>query len=485
MKKLIAIFILSYSLFATEPIINGFFIQPSLSYGGIDNDSSTFATQDHFDRWVKSMADVGAEMLFYQWTAHYWGNQGWYSNTYNTPKNAAYAYYDITDTTIDGISTQSWVGPTSWPGADVPAIDKALIACEKSGVKLWLGLYLNEDSDSYNWWNAVSNSTITSEDSAIIQHHIDMNKFMVNDLYAKYGDNPAFGGFYYPIEVANLCFYPKDNWDEIAWVLDEVADEVHKNDPNVKLAISPFFNTSGSLGGNGLSTAKEYGDMWNYALANSDLDILILQDGVGVEPNALTDSTDFITPYFEAAKAACDSNGVQFWANSELFRNKGERLSPKFIPSNIEKIKRQLNTENRLAKKSVCFSFHYMDPNPLHTFSAGTYAGDSINGPVERLRLYNEYKGYVDSLSNVNIIEERRFSSPVKLSGVVTEKSLSFLGAENRTVKFKLYNTFGREVVSGEVRGSRSISLKMLSSGIYFYKADIGEQVVNNYFVVQ
>ena len=58
MKKIILTVLIAVFVLFAEPRIHGFFIQPSLSYGGIDYMNTYFATQEHFDMWVQSMADV-------------------------------------------------------------------------------------------------------------------------------------------------------------------------------------------------------------------------------------------------------------------------------------------------------------------------------------------------------------------------------------------------------------------------------------------
>lgn len=471
MEKLLIVLLVTVS-FASQPLINGFFIQPSLGYGvvGWNRDGETvFDSQDAYDNWIKSMADIGAEMLFYQWSVHYWENQDWFAKAYNTPSSADFAFYDIAANTIESIPTQSWISPTPWPGSKVEPVQRALDACEKSGVELWLGLYLNEAGSSFNWWDAVSNTEISANDSVIIQYHIDRTNSLVDELYERFGNHSAFGGFYYPVEIANVAFIPEANWPYLAYLLDEVADQVHEIDPDLELSISPFFNTAGALEGNSMGTPEEYGDMWDYALEHSDLDILILQDGAGVEPNILTDSQDLITPYYEAARIACEKNGIRFWANCELFTNHGDRINPKFVPSSIENVKRQLETESIQAEKTVSFSFQYMDPNPKHQFPSGTYTSDSIVGGevAQRIRLYSEYEAYRDSIQGetpTSIQETAQF--PVKYSIDISNQQLSI--QTNEAIEISLFSVSGKIMIDQQLQPGNSLPLETVPNGVYF-----------------
>ena len=365
--------------FASEKRIHGFFIQPALGYGATDYQK--FNTQNEYDAWLKSMADVGSEMLFYQWSTHYEHNQTWYSSAYGGASSADFSFYKPNPLTINSIPTRGWATDATWTGTPSKGGKEPLLytldAAAKNGVKVWLGLYLNESSNSYNWWSAISDNTITANDSAIIQHHIDRSNAVAKDLITLYGNHPAFGGIYYSIEVANLGFIPPANHPYLAYIIQSVANTVHKASPTTQLAMCPFFNTT-------LGTPQEFEDMWNYVLKNSDLDILMIQDGVGVDPFTLTTTNDKVTPYIKAIAKAAQQNNVPLWGNAELFTNLGTRESPSFIPTDTAKLKLQIQTLAPYVNKIVSFGFEYLDPNPKYT---------SISSE-KRSKLYNDYKQF-------------------------------------------------------------------------------------------
>jgi len=453
----------------TAPRINGFFIQPSLSYGGIDYDATTFSTQEHFDSWIQTMADVGATNLFYQWSARYEYDQNWFSNAYDTSPDGAFSYYDISPDTIDNIPTQSWSDPTTWSGADISPLERTLSACEKAGVKLWFGLYLNEgdgtnQTTDYNWWNAVSDQTITGTDSVTIEHHITYSLAIIDDITNLYGNHPAFGGFYFTIEIANNAFIPQENHSYLADILDRVADWVHTKIPGARIALSPFFNTN-------IAVASEFGAMWEYALTNSDFDIVILQDGVGVSPSTLTGSTDLISPYYQALKSACEKADKSLWANAELFTQDsgGSRETPRCIPSNIKKLRHQLETESAVTDTFICFGFNYMDPNPLHKFTTG-HLGGLTNEAELRLTFYNDYKAYYDSITTSSV--ETNKQSPTIVSSVEIKSIGGNLVLTNleRYNRISIYSISGREVLTRRLPLSSttaSMNTDQLSRGLY------------------
>ena len=400
---------------AGELRIHGFFVQPYLGYGATNDEK--FSSQEEYDQWLQSMADTGAEMLFYQWVTHYEKTPPWFMEAYGGSSEADFAFYNPLSATINGIPTQGWVTPTNWPGSPNQGgkepVAYLLDAAQKAGIKVWLGLYLNEGEDSpYNWWNAITDSNLTTEDRDAIEHHVDRSIAVVNDLAEQYGDHPALGGLYYSIEIANIAFIPSGNHPYLASILDRVAKAVHTALPGKQLAICPFFNT-------GLSTtAQEFGDMLEYALKNSELDILMLQDGVGVDPHTLTPTNDKVTKYFVAARNAAVAAGKPLWGNAELFTNLGTRETPQLIPSTMEKIRLQLETMAPHVDKIISFDFHFMDPNDAYTFHeplGGTVEKDS----TMRQDLYDGYTAYWQQWQD----QQRRAALPAIFSLLLQEET--------------------------------------------------------------
>lgn len=352
-------------------------------------------------------------MLFYQWTSHYEKTPAWYKGYTDSPE-ADFAFYNPAPVTINGIPTQGWVTPTEWTGSPNQGgkepVAYLLDAAQKAGIKVWLGLYLNEGEDSpYNWWNAITDPTLSTEDIEAIEHHVKRSIAVVDDLAGQYGDHTALGGLYYSIEIANIAFIPEGNHPYLASILDRVAKAVHTALPGKKLAICPFFNTT-------LSTAEQFGTMLEYALKHSELDILMLQDGVGVDPHTLTN--DKVTEYFVAARNAADATGKPLWGNAELFTNQGTREAPQLIPSSMEKIRLQLETMAPHVDKIISFDFHFMDPNDAYTFDpllGGTAAADSIM----RQDLYDGYAAYWQEWQE----QQRRAALPAIFSLLLQEEA--------------------------------------------------------------
>ncbi|MGM0462817.1 MAG: DUF4434 domain-containing protein [Fibrobacterota bacterium] len=383
--------------------------------------------------------------------------QNWWADVWDGHATADFAFFDIAPHIIDTIPTQSWISPTTWPGSDVEPLKRALDACQKADVSLWIGLYLNEDYQSYSWWDAVADADISSADSDAVAYHIHRSCALIDELGEKFASHPAFAGFYYSIEVANNAFIPQKNHAYLAHIIDTVAQAAHAQ--NSRLVMSPYFNTD-------LAGPEEFGAMWENVLTHSDLDIIALQDGVGVEPLTLTENTDRVSPYYEAVRNAAYITNTSFWANIEVFTNRGSRADPQLIPGNMDKISLQLERAAAFSDTIISFSFQYMDPNPGHTFSAGSVP-DDIDGPAARQMLYDSYRTYLDE--EVFTIRRDAFASRgLFLQDPHTFHVFSERGGSVCVVTAQGREIFRRKIAPGKSVFSISRVLKYRTRGVYF-----------------
>lgn len=485
-KKVLFILVISFAIFAQKPpIINGFFIQPALGYGAPNFDFDYFKTQDSFNSWIKSMADIGANMLFYQWVSRYEYDVSWFTGVHGG-EPADFCYYEQDLKVINGIPSDTWMKSISqWTGSNVSPIEMALIAGEKQGVDIWLGLYLNEDNRedvslrTYNWWDAVAGNDITAKDTAIFRYHVERSIDIAGDLTNKFGHYSSLGGFYYSIEIANnIVFNNEEHWQILAETLSDVAKEVY-NLSGKRLAISPFFNTHTDQG---FMSSEKYGEMWDYMLSKLETKnlIVMLQDGVGVEPNTI----DKIEPFYRAVSDACKKNGIAFWGNSELFTNpSGDRMASESQPTNIEKLSEQMKIASEFADTFVCFSYLSMD-SVVQTLPSFLNVNDSYS-LEKRTKLYADYKAYYDS---VKIIRDSIDNIDTTTS-ILTKKPnfksyfISVSGNKisipkfDKPVSYSLVSPNGKIVLSGVAEKAKVIKAPA-ATGIYILTLKIAEQAV-------
>jgi chitodextrinase len=177
--------------------------------------------------------------------------------------------------------------PTSLPGyrqntgSDV--VGAALAAADRAGVQEYVGLQINDD-----WWTHYAN------DRAWLAGEAATAVALADDLWRRYGQHRSFAGWYLSFEVDNVNFPDQSTWDTMAGFYRTVAGHLHAISPGRPVATSPFFNAAF-----GLSTAQ-WQQMWTSILGSAPLDILAMQDGVGVGHATAAD----LPAWFAATRAA-------------------------------------------------------------------------------------------------------------------------------------------------------------------------------------
>ena len=472
-KALLLSAALAAASFAGEARIHGFFVQPELGYAATNDQN--FNSQSEWNDWMKQMANLGAEMIFYQWTIAYQRQSdiGWYTSAYGTT-TGDYAFYTPGVAPMAGpngtsYSVYSWGAPTPWPGTvnqpgGKESVDYLLDAAAANGMKAWLGLYLCE-KDFCNWWDSQdTDDVIDQNDSVAIEWHVQRSIQVAQDLLAKYGNHAGFGGLYMSVEPANITFMGSETRKVLASAIDRVAKAAHAAKPGVKVSICPFFNTA-------LSTAEEFGSVWEYVIENSDLDVLMLQDGVGVEPQTLTASQDLVSPWYAALRQAANKKGIEFWGNSELFTNLGTRLNVDLIPSTTEKVTLQLETEAPYVDKFVCFAFSYLDTmKNTYNFSQGILGEKYAENKAQRAALYGGLKQYWETWKENHQTSVAARPRPVGSWQAVPGGAL--VRWNGKAAGWALFDEAGRRVVQGILEpGENALGWGPVAPGRYFWKA--------------
>lgn len=242
----------------------------------------------------------------------------------------------------------------------VDLVQMFLELSQKHGMDFYFGLY-----DSGRYW---VNGDFQSE--------LDLNKTLIEEVWSKYGNMPAFKGWYISQECsrktgaiikmyAGLGEYCKSVSGQLTTLISPYIDGV-KN-------ISQYqAETSRTLG----VSLKRHEEDWNEIFdgIKNAVDIVAFQDG-HIEFDELDD-------FLQINKQLADKYGIRSWTNSETF----DRDMPiKFLPIKWEKLRMKLEAAQRVGmEQAITFEFsHFMSPQ-----SAYLQAG----------HLYNRYKEYLDEL---------------------------------------------------------------------------------------
>ena len=244
-----------------------------------------------------------------------------------------------------------------------PSIDLVelfLTLADKYEMKFYFGLY-----DSGIFW-----------DTGDLQVEIDANKYVVDEVWTKYGHYKSFGGWYISNEISRKTKGAIQAFKTLGMQCKSISD-------GLPTLISPFIDGkkaimahSKDLSKSEAVSVKEHEQEWGeiFEGISGAIDAVAFQDG----------HVDYheLPAFFEVNKKLADRFGLECWTNVESF----DRDMPiKFFPIKFDKMRLKLEAAAAAGyDKAITFEFsHFMSPQ-----SAYLQAG----------HLYNRYLDYLKTL---------------------------------------------------------------------------------------
>ncbi|NRA51174.1 MAG: DUF4434 domain-containing protein [Phaeodactylibacter sp.] len=249
-------------------------------------------------------------------------------------------------------------------GAYEPPVDLVRLFLDLSaqhGMSFYFGLY---DSGKY-WW-----------EQGNFEREVALNLKVIDEVWANYGDSPAFGGWYICQEVSRKTSGIIDLYRQLGLHCKQVSN-------NLPTLISPYIDGKKAIMASEAALTKgeavsleQHEQEWDeiFAGIKDAVDIVAFQDG-HADYHQLAD-------YFAVNKKLADKHGLRCWTNAESF----DRDMPiKFLPIKWEKLRLKLEAARTAGlEKAITFEFsHFMSPQ-----SAYKQAG----------HLYNRYQEYRNAL---------------------------------------------------------------------------------------
>ena len=246
------------------------------------------------------------------------------------------------------------------PGTDL--LDMFLDLADLHGMNFYFGLY-----DSGKYW-----------DTGNMTHEIEVNRFVIDEVWMKYGHHPSFKGWYLSMEISRKTKGAIESF----YTLGKQCKEISNNLPTF---ISPWIDgkkavmaAQSSLTKDESVSLKAHEEEWSeiFSGIHSVVDAVAFQDG-HIDYDQLDD-------FFGVNKLLADQYNMQCWTNAETF----DRDMPiKFLPIKFEKLRLKLEAARRMQyDKAITFEFsHFMSPQ-----SAYPQAG----------HLYNRYSEWMQKEHN-------------------------------------------------------------------------------------
>lgn len=249
------------------------------------------------------------------------------------------------------------VYPTELEGytyCDNDMILNVLDAASIVGIKVRVGL-----GDNGEWWTkGIYSDSWLEEESNI-------NKKVFDEIFKMYGEHSALGGWYIPYEFSQQFIATQIQCDNLNEFYRNIGKEI-KNRSKLDIMISPYYNFNKYC----IVPLDNWAKKLETVLKDTGIDVVALQDSMGVKYNNLTN----IGVVFIYTKKATDKLGIKLFADTETFTSIGENN----IPVSQGEIIKRIESVRPYVKGYVSFSMnHYQNRNVK-----------------EQESNYNDYKSY-------------------------------------------------------------------------------------------
>nr|MDO8112083.1 DUF4434 domain-containing protein [Candidatus Sigynarchaeota archaeon] len=302
----------------TPPLITGSFIQ----YTGLGSWNYTmWATE------FTNLEAVGIDTLIIQWVHD--------SATNNTLYQSS--IFGFESSVVSPDMKVPWPNDQHFPEVS-DVLNVLFNLAELHNMSIHIGLTI-----AWDFWEDVANSTWIIEEAAL-------NHRLATELLQKYGNLSSFGGFYIPYEMhqasdaagADGTVYGTF-FGSIAAAIRAAEQEVLGNTDKV-ISTAPYVSPVGWI--------PHVLDFWNQFLSRAGVDVLMIQDGVGVHR---LDTARDVPVNYAVVTEACSTNNVTFWTDLEIFEIEG------FIPASFSRVQPQLEIECKYVEKIIVFDIpHYL-----------------------------------------------------------------------------------------------------------------------------
>lgn len=244
----------------------------------------------------------------------------------------------------------------------VDLVQLFLSLADKYNLSFYFGLY-----DSGIYW-----------DTGNLAHEIEDNKFVIEEVWKRYGHHASFKGWYLSMEISRRTIGAVEAFRTLGLQCKAASN-------GLPTFISPWIDgkkavlaASDQLTKTDAVSVEEHEREWREIFhgVQGAVDAVAFQDGQ-------IDYTELDT-FFSVNKKLADQYGLQCWTNAESF----DRDMPiKFLPIKFEKLRLKLEAARRCGyHKAITFEFsHFMSPQSAY---------------IQAHHLYNRYLEYKQSLSS-------------------------------------------------------------------------------------
>lgn len=235
-------------------------------------------------------------------------------------------------------------------------IEVMLDQCDKLGMKVFM---------SSGYYGPCTNAS-----KNMVSEEVTRRAFgAMEELWEKFGSHKSFYGWYYPDETGAGGLFS----EEFISYVNAYSEQAHRIAPHTKTLVAPY-------GTRKIIADEAYIDQ----LRRLDVDFIAYQDEVGVRKSTPEETG----AYYRALREAHDKAGRSaLWADVELFDFEGGVYVSALIPSDMERVKRQLEAVSPYVDVILCYQYMGMMNEP----STVAYCGHP-----DSVEFYSHYRAFLE-----------------------------------------------------------------------------------------
>jgi hypothetical protein len=362
-----------------------------------------------------------------------------------------------------GVSSATVVYPTTQTGyersTNTDVVSRLLSAADAAGIRVLIELPTDDD-----WYTRYAN------DAAWLQTAAATDISFADELYSQYGNHPSFDGWYLPLTVDNIHFSAALAQTNLVNYYNTVTDGLRALTEDSPIAIAPSFDAVNTTVP-GWQSSTAYAAMWGSIAAQTDIDVIDLQDGVGDGHAATSDLGTWFTAMNNAIQGAGSASDL--YADTQTYQ-----ASPSGnTPMGVKNVVADLGAVSGITDAVWSSSYTgYLSPNsPFGTASSSSYGtayaawaktgtGDGSDGgvppttptgvtltPVDSQSIKVTWNASTDPALPISGYTILRNGNPVAtlIGSATTFTDSGLFGSSNYTYKVKAFDGAGNTSASG------------------------------------
>lgn len=250
-----------------------------------------------------------------------------------------------------------------------PPLENILALADAAGIDVFVGLYHDP-----NYWKNIDQGTDLVK--PYLQHIRYHSTVLAKSLTPLLKQHASFRGWYISEEIDDISWQMQEKRHVLFEHLHLLSEYLHKLTPNEQVAISGFSNAA--------TDPETFEIFWSSLLQVAPIDIVLFQDGIGVNKLGFRE----LPFYLRAMNNAVVANARDLMVVIEIFsQTEGIPLDNNpflAVPAPLERIEHQLQVSSEYSEKNIAFSIpEYMNRQ----------------GSPEAQLLYEHYRSHLSSMA--------------------------------------------------------------------------------------